>query len=147
MVLSSVLERATQLLASKDRSSEHDGRNGNNAEKVKFSTFKDAGHAAGHTPIDSILWTWETKFASAGISPKVSRVIGLMAPGGNLSNLKDTFRSVTRDLNDPNDIRNWTWDCFLQRTLQFCYKFVNVFASGQEEASRCFPKREMQRPW
>jgi hypothetical protein len=72
----------------------------------------DAGHAAGQTPIDSILWTWETEFASAGIAPRVSRVIGLMESGGNLSNWKDTFRSVTRDLNDPNDIRNWTWERF-----------------------------------
>jgi hypothetical protein len=48
MVLSSALEHATQLLASKDCSSEQEGRN--NAEKVKFSTFKNAGHAAGDTP-------------------------------------------------------------------------------------------------
>ena len=109
MLLSSVLERTTALLASK--ALEHDGR-GSNAEKVKFSTFKDAGHSAGQTSIESILWTWETEFASAGLPPNVSRVIGLMLPGGNLSNWKDTFRSVTRDLHDPEDIRNWTWERF-----------------------------------
>ena len=48
MILPSALEHATQLLASKDCSSEQEGRN--NAEKVKFSTFKNAGHAAGDTP-------------------------------------------------------------------------------------------------
>jgi hypothetical protein len=55
MVLSSALQHATQLLASKDRR------------------------------------MWETEFASAGIPPKVSRVLGLMVPGGNPSNLKDTL--------------------------------------------------------
>jgi hypothetical protein len=74
MILSSALERATELLASK--ALEHDGR-GSNAEKVKFSTFKDAGHSAGQTPIEAILWTWETEFASAGLPPNVSLVIGL----------------------------------------------------------------------
>jgi hypothetical protein len=61
---------------------------------------------------------WETEFASAGIPPKVSRVLGLMVPGGNLSNWKDTFRSVTRDINDPNDIRNWTWGRFCRELLK-----------------------------
>jgi hypothetical protein len=90
---------------------EHDGR-GSNAEKVKFSTFKDAGHSAGQTPIEVILWTWETEFASDGLSPNVSRVISLILPGGNLSSWKDTFGSVNRDLNDPENIRNWTWERF-----------------------------------
>jgi hypothetical protein len=109
MILSSALERTTALLSSKTL--DHDGR-GSNAEKVKFSTFKDAGHSAGQTSIEAILWTWETEFASAGLPPNVSRVIGLMLPGANLSNWKDTFRSVTRDLHDPEDIRNWTWERF-----------------------------------
>ena len=75
-------------------------------EKVKFSTFMNAGHVAGDTPIDTILWTWETEFDSAGVPPKVSGVLGLMVQGGNLNNWKDTFRSVTHNLEDPNDIRN-----------------------------------------
>jgi hypothetical protein len=92
-----------------------EGRNGNNAEKVKFSTSKNAGHAAGDTPIDIILWTLETELDSAGILPKVSRVLGLMAQGVNHSNWKETFRTVTRDIDDPNVIRNWTW-------VRFCKK-------------------------
>jgi hypothetical protein len=91
------------------------GRNGNNAEKVKFSTSKNAGHAAGDTPIDIILWTLETELDSAGILPKVSRVLGLMAQGANHSNWKETFRTVTRDIDDPNVIRNWTWDRFCKK--------------------------------
>jgi hypothetical protein len=56
MVLSSALERAAQILASQDRSSDHEGHHGNHAEKVKFSTFKDAGHAAGQTRDDVVYW-------------------------------------------------------------------------------------------
>ena len=76
----SALEKATRLLASNHaRSSDEQG----NAEKVKFTQFKNAGNEPGSTPIESILWTWETEFDSAGYQPKVSRVIGLMVPGGN----------------------------------------------------------------
>ena len=52
------------------------------------------------------------EFDTSGIQPKVSRVLGLMTPGGNLSVWKESFRSVSRDPHDPDDIRNWTWDRF-----------------------------------
>jgi hypothetical protein len=84
----------------------------NNAEKVKFTTFKNAGTGKDETPVDDITWTWEIEFASANIEPNVSRVLGLMTPGGNLRSWADTFRSVTRDTRDPNDISNWTWQRF-----------------------------------
>ena len=104
------LEKATLALAASNagRSADNQG----NAEKVKFSTFKNAGSEPGSTSIDIILWTWETEFDSASQPPKVSRVIGLMLPGGNLSAWKDSHRSISRDVNDPEDIRNWSWDRF-----------------------------------
>ena len=83
-----------------------------NAEKVKFTTFKNAGTGKDETPVEDIAWTWEIEFSSSNIEPSVSRVLGLMTPGGNLRSWADTFRSVTRDTKDPNDISNWTWQRF-----------------------------------
>ena len=106
--LNAFSEQATRLFANKDRTTDEYS----NAEKVKFSSFKNAGTQAGFTTVETILWQWETEFASAGIPPKVSRVLGLMTAGGNLSAWKDTYRSATQDINDPDDIRNWSWERF-----------------------------------
>lgn len=107
----SALEQATRLLARNPARSNDDY---SNAEKVKFTSYKNAGTGQNQTSIDHIIWQWETEFDSAGIPPKVSRVLGLMQPGGNLSDWKDTFRSISRDINDPDDIRNWSWARFCQ---------------------------------
>ncbi len=64
------------------------------------------------TPLENIIWTWEGEFHDAHLEPQVPRVIGLMTPGGNLSSWKDSFRSVSRDPKDPEDIHNWSWKRF-----------------------------------
>jgi hypothetical protein len=78
-----------------------------NKEKVKFITFKNAGTGKDESPVESLLWTWEREFDVANLEPQVSRVLGLMTPGGNLSSWSDSFRSISRDPKDPEDIRNW----------------------------------------
>jgi hypothetical protein len=83
-----------------------------NAEKVKFTTFKNAGTGKDESPVEGLLWTWEREFDAANLEPQVSRVLGLMTPGGNLSSWADSFRSISRDPKDPEDIRNWTWQRF-----------------------------------
>ncbi len=85
-----------------------------NAEKVKFSTFKNAGTGKDQTPVESFIWTWDGEFDVANLEPKVSRVLGLMVPGGNLSSWKDSFRSLSRDPKDPEDIRYWSWQRFCE---------------------------------
>ena len=82
------------------------------AEKVKFTMYKNAGNGPGESSVEDIVWTWESEFDSAAIQPKVARVLGLMVPGGNLSAWAATYRSVTRNPRDPEDIRNWTWERF-----------------------------------
>ena len=83
-----------------------------NVEKVKFTMYKNAGNGPGETSVEDIIWTWESEFDSAAIQPKVARVLGLMVPGGNLSAWAATYRSVTRNPRDFEDIRNWTWERF-----------------------------------
>ncbi len=49
-----------------------------NAEKVKFTTFKNAGTGKDDTRLETIVWTWEREFNSANQESQVSRVLGLM---------------------------------------------------------------------
>ena len=79
-----------------------------NTEKVKFTTFKNAGTGKDDTRLETIIWTWEREFNSANHEPQVSRVLGLMTPGGNLSSWAESYRSITRDPRDLDDISNWT---------------------------------------
>ena len=83
-----------------------------NAEKVKFTTFKNAGPGKDETLLEYILWTWEREFNSANLEPQVSRVLGLMTPGGNLHSWAASHRSVTCDPKDLDDVSNWTWQRF-----------------------------------
>jgi hypothetical protein len=79
-----------------------------NTEKVKFTAFKNTGTGKDESPVEGLLWTWEREFDEANLEPQVFRVLGLMTPGGNLSSWSDSFRSISRDPKDPEDIRNWT---------------------------------------
>ena len=79
-----------------------------NAEKVRFTTFKNAGINKDETRLETIVWTWEREFNSANQEPQVSRVLGLMTPGGNLSSWAETYRSITLNPRDTDDISNWT---------------------------------------
>ncbi len=79
-----------------------------NVEKVKFSTFKNTGTGKDETPVEIIIWTWDGEFDDARLEPQVSRVIGLITTGGNLSSWKDSFRSISRNPKDPEDIHNWS---------------------------------------
>jgi hypothetical protein len=79
----------------------------NNTEKVRFTTFKNTGTDKDDTRVESIVWTWEREFDTVNLEPQVSRVLGLMTPGGNLSSWTECFRSINRDPKDPEDIRNW----------------------------------------
>ena len=83
-----------------------------NAEKVKFTMYINAGDGPGASSVEDIVWTWESEFDSATIQPMVARVLGLMVPGGNLSVWAGTYRSITRDPRDLEDIRDWTWKRF-----------------------------------
>ncbi len=83
-----------------------------NAEKVEFTRLKNADTGKDDTRLETIVWTWEREFNSANQEPQVSRVLGLMTPGGNLSSWVETYRSITLDPRDTDDISDWTWQRF-----------------------------------
>jgi hypothetical protein len=65
-----------------------------------------------------------------------------MLPGGNLTNWKDTFRSVTRDLHDPEDIRNLTWERFGKEL----YKSPMYWAPNKKKLLDALKKVECKDP-